>query len=128
MGRGNNRAKYAKCVEKRDIQLTSKDTLRQIIWRVCPYLATSVTKYSGQEMLYVVMFQGIMNSIDIQCVFDTIFKLRNVVWIQQTKLICFVAFQNKKGPWNPQQFKPFCSSQTIKILALTCLKFYSFVN
>ena len=56
-----NQPYYVKCVEKRDKTLTSRDTLRQIMWRECPSLASFVTKYSGPEMVCINMFQNGIN-------------------------------------------------------------------
>ena len=56
------RANNAKCVEKKDPPLPLITTLRPIIWRVFPFLAASVRKYSGQDVTCIVMFQDFINN------------------------------------------------------------------
>ena len=59
-----NEAKYVRFAEKKDLSLTSRDTLRLIMWREWKFLATIVRRYSGQETLCASTFQNITDSDD----------------------------------------------------------------
>ena len=64
MERDKNGAKSVMYVEKKDMALTSRDTLRLITWREWKFLATIVTNYSGQETVCASTFQNITDSND----------------------------------------------------------------
>ena len=99
-------ATCARCMEKRDISLTLWDTLRQIIWTECPFLATIVTNFSGQEMVWGITFQHFKNN-------------------SKSTLL---SFQDKKGLGNPQQTSSFRTcftpEHTIKIQNLLDLVYF----
>ena len=121
MGRDKHRAKHARFVEKRDTQLTSKDTLRQIIWRVCPFLATSVTKYSAQGIAQGIMFQNIINSIEIQCLFDTMSGLRNVLWTKVKDLMVSLCYQQSlKSDCQKEKKKETNKNPGGQMVSLSC--------
>ena len=124
MGRNKNGPKYVKCVEKKDRTLTSKDTLRQIIWRVCPFLATSVTKYSAQGIAQGIMFQkNIINSIEIQCLFDTMSGLRNVLWTKVKDLMVSLCYQQSlKSDCQKEKKKETNKNPGGQMVSLSCQK------
>ena len=61
----DNKAEDVRCVEKKDLSVTSRDTLRQIMWREWKFLATFVKRNSGPEMVCVITFQNITGSNDV---------------------------------------------------------------
>ena len=60
-----NKAKDVRWVEKKDLSGTSRDTLRQIMWRVWKFLATFVKRFAGPEMVCVITLQNITDSNDV---------------------------------------------------------------
>ena len=59
------RAKYVRYVEKKDLSVTSSDTLRHLIWKEWKFLANIVEKYASRERVCANTFKIFTDGNDL---------------------------------------------------------------